>query len=519
MRKNKIIGISLAGAMLFSSIAFAGEVGNNTEPIKPIPISAPITAAFDLGIAKDIQETDELVEINVQIPQIQGLKDLSFQEQLNKEISNNILGEIEEIKAQAREAAELAEKEGWEHRTHTLQIDFALKENGPILSFLVNSYSYTGGANGITRIDTYNINTITNQQLRLQDLFKPEADYQTIINEIILNQIGEQEKDQDKMYFTGEMGFETIGEEQDFYIEDDHLVILFQKYEIAPGAMGTPEFKIPMASLGDILLHGEEAKEQITYLSFTGTVQEIDQGDQRQILWLKDENGNPATFVITDDTYLVQGEKIAQGDQIIGFYDPRKPMLMIYPPRYNVEVVALVKDGQNFQVDSFDENLISSNGFLKLNISEDTVIITKDGTPYEGKLQGKILAVLYGASTKSIPAQTVPDKIVVLGNVQQEPGPDIFVDEATMAITVNGDELLDIKAYTDEDGTVMVPLRAVAEALGQKVVWHEENQSIAVDNAILKLGVDSYQVLEQEEKLPTAPVMKDYKVFVPVEFF
>lgn len=37
--------------------------------------------------------------------------------------------------------------------------------------------------------------------------------------------------------------FKGIDDEQGFYIENGEVVILFPKYSIAPGAMGTPEFR------------------------------------------------------------------------------------------------------------------------------------------------------------------------------------------------------------------------------------------------------------------------------------
>ena len=48
-------------------------------------------------------------------------------------------------------------------------------------------------------------------------------------------------------FFSGEMGgFSGVSEDQRFYInEDGNAVIVFEKYEIAPGASGTLEFEIP----------------------------------------------------------------------------------------------------------------------------------------------------------------------------------------------------------------------------------------------------------------------------------
>jgi hypothetical protein len=75
----------------------------------------------------------------------------------------------------------------------------------------------------------------------------------------------------------------------------------------------------------------------------------------------------------------------------------------------------MVKDlpYQNVKADYFNSQLVSSDGALKLNIVPSTHIILKNDQPYNGSLMNRNLIVLYGASTKSIPAQTTPYKIIV----------------------------------------------------------------------------------------------------------
>lgn len=53
---------------------------------------------------------------------------------------------------------------------------------------------------------------------------------------------------------------------------------------------------------------------------------------------------------------------------------------------------------------------------LKLNINKDTLIVSKEGKEFKGDLTNRKLAVIYGTSTRSIPAQTNPYKVVVLSD-------------------------------------------------------------------------------------------------------
>ena len=49
-------------------------------------------------------------------------------------------------------------------------------------------------------------------------------------------------------------GFEKIADDQNFYINNEgNIVICFDKYEVAAGAQGSPEFVIPEDVVADIL--------------------------------------------------------------------------------------------------------------------------------------------------------------------------------------------------------------------------------------------------------------------------
>ena len=80
-----------------------------------------------------------------------------------------------------------------------------------------------------------------NSEITLEDLLGP--DYINIANESIKAQIA---SDSSGLYFDEEMGgFTTITPETNFYInEAGNPIIVFQKYEIAAGAAGMPEFEI-----------------------------------------------------------------------------------------------------------------------------------------------------------------------------------------------------------------------------------------------------------------------------------
>lgn len=133
-----------------------------------------------------------------------------------------------------------------------------------------------------------------------------------------------------------------------------------------------------------------------------------------KLMTVQYSNGDIVNFVVSPTTYFVDNVMIRVGDAIIGFYDLNAPVPLIYPPQYRAIVMARLIQNQNVKVDFFNNQLISSDGTLKLVISPLTQIIQENGQAFTANPSNRNLIVVFGASTKSIPAQTVPYKIIVM---------------------------------------------------------------------------------------------------------
>ncbi|MHA6261164.1 hypothetical protein ACXYMX_14855 [Sporosarcina sp. CAU 1771] len=161
----------------------------------------------------------------------------------------------------------------------------------------------------------------------------------------------------------------------------------------------------------------------MNFQSFSGTVTSISD------FWVtpSDENGgcyklfevnngvdSIVNFVVGPNTYFVDHEMIFVGDPVIGFYDADVPVPMIYPPQYQAVVMAISSPMQNVKVDYFNNQLLSSDGSLRLNISAETQIVLENGQSFNRNPANRYLTVVYGATTRSIPAQTTPSQIIVM---------------------------------------------------------------------------------------------------------
>lgn len=132
-----------------------------------------------------------------------------------------------------------------------------------------------------------------------------------------------------------------------------------------------------------------------------------------KLLSVENETGALVNFIVSPNTYFVDHVMVAVGDQVTGYYDGNAPVPLIYPPQYQALVIVKESPYQNVKLDYFNSQLVSSDGLLKLNISPNTSIVLKNGQSFTKNPANRNLIVIYGPTTKSIPAQTTPYKLIV----------------------------------------------------------------------------------------------------------
>lgn len=329
----------------------------------------------------------------------------------------------------------------------------------------------------------------------------------------------------------------------------------------APDAMPTPEIQ------GDIMvLNGEETDvaapvETASYISVDVTVVKTDSDVDGIIKTTtdvnnKDDQNNTVNLKITDDTLVYDnlGNKkalsdLTDGSKITVFTGSYEPTPLILPVQYTANVIIINGDQEgNVNVDTYladEEGYTNAANNLNIAAADDTKIVDKDEKEYKGDLDKNDLIVFYGASTKSIPAQTTPTKVVVLGenefalkqieaakNATPAPtaAPETTVaPEVTEAPQVSYAGLVNVvigdKNVSDvyaKDNTTMVPLREVAEAAGFTVTWDAENRAVILNDGVysLKIGENSYVKGKMMPlTLSAAPEIVNDLTYVPAEFF
>ena len=125
---------------------------------------------------------------------------------------------------------------------------------------------------------------------------------------------------------------------------------------------------------------------------------------------------------------------------------------------------------------------VSVTGDVLLRLGADTEYLAAPGwekTPVSGAdiVPGTRLLSWYSAATMSIPAQAAPHKVMVFPSAYSG-----WVSADGLQVSVNGTALSleGASAPRVEAGRLMVPVRALAEALGCEVTWEAYTNQVSV---------------------------------------
>jgi hypothetical protein len=236
--------------LLFLKLIFLGIAASSfiyinvpiqSQEIKPISQEITIT---DIKIKED----HEALKVDMVFPLIQGIKDMQVEEKINQTIKKDVLNFKNQLQTESEEYLQSARNEGWEIRKYEAFTYYIVHyQRDDLLSLSVFYYQYTLGAHGYTLQRTYNFNLVNGEEILLNDILKEKKDYIDIINQEIKRQIELSPQE----YFSEWSVFQSISEEQPFYLIEDGIVVYFGLYEIAPYSSGIRYFEILYSLFGN----------------------------------------------------------------------------------------------------------------------------------------------------------------------------------------------------------------------------------------------------------------------------
>ncbi len=227
---------------LNTSEAFAKTMVN-------IPVVGPLAKILTV---RSYTTVDQDKTVSVHVPGIHG--EDGFTKQVNAEIEKIVTQHVQEAEqrvAEYKEAFIATGGTGEEFAAKHIKVDVQYRvpyASEEILSLVITANE--NWTNAYHEQYYYNLDLQKHTFLTLQDVLGEQ--YVEIANASIRQQMQERmDKDPQASYFTPEMGgFTTVSEQSHFYLnKGGNPVIVFQKYEIAPGSMGVQEFEIKSNTL------------------------------------------------------------------------------------------------------------------------------------------------------------------------------------------------------------------------------------------------------------------------------
>ena len=212
--------------------------------LEPIPVIGDIVRVVTI---RNYFYSDDKHEMDIDVPKIEGDNDAA--ENINQDIAKL----TETLVEQFYEDVELIGDEGHS----SIYLDYETVTNTDTwFTLKIRVHEAAGSSNTYYRF--YHIDKRTNEIVKLGDLAKDNSFYDVLVKEIKRQMKLQMENDSSVVYWLDDSiigkDFVSLTENHNFYWNDNgDLVIIFDKYEVCPGAMGTPEFVIDKGVFMDVL--------------------------------------------------------------------------------------------------------------------------------------------------------------------------------------------------------------------------------------------------------------------------
>lgn len=270
-KNQKVVRIFRTVAAAAAGLLVCMTVGLNTSEAFAMEMSRmPVIGSLAKVLTiRSYHGTEGDLEIDMDVPEISkeqtALAETETAPEADKftgDINAEIQKIVDDYMAEAKEEFEAYKEaffatggteEEWGGRTMDIDVDYTVKyEKDNILS--LELITAKGWVSAQEEHYFYNLDLAADKYLTLEELLG--ADYVEVANASIRQQIKDRIlADENAIYFgfnaEGEAapedieGFTTVTPDTEFYVnENGNVVIVFEKYEVAPGYMGMQEFEI-----------------------------------------------------------------------------------------------------------------------------------------------------------------------------------------------------------------------------------------------------------------------------------
>ena len=243
--KTIIIGLAVIFALALIYLGFA----NKNAPTPGDQAGTNLTSpAGPTVIAKQDNEDAGVYEIKVQYPEFSGVSNAAI---LNANIRDNVMNQVTQFKSDeaANAIKELSAKSSF-------QIEYSVGMlTADIASVKFTTFYYIRGmAHPATQIWTVNYDFMDGKPIDIEDLFDPGADYLHALQAAAKPAITQKLQAEDAYIpdFVDQGTAPKAVNYSSFTLRKDKLTIIFNQYQVAPGAAGDSSIEIPFSAFASV---------------------------------------------------------------------------------------------------------------------------------------------------------------------------------------------------------------------------------------------------------------------------
>ena len=215
------------------------------QTLEQIPVIGDIVRVVTI---RNYFYADDKHEMNIDVPQIEG-EDSEAVDYINKDVSELTTALVNQF----YKDLEITGNNGY----GSIRVDYEATTNTERWFTLKLSVNETAASSN-SYFKFYHIDKKQGRIVELGDLFNTDKFSDILVAEIKMQMQEQMANDKNISYWINNSGigedFAAVSADQNFYWnENGDLVIIFDKYEVGPGSMGTPEFVIDKGVIRDIL--------------------------------------------------------------------------------------------------------------------------------------------------------------------------------------------------------------------------------------------------------------------------
>lgn len=207
--------------------------------------------SFELTDGDHITEENEHWSLDLVVPVVSGMEDKAAEEELNKHFSDYAAGiksDFEDMRSTVQASIDAG---GNPHFSYQYSYK-VLTDTDDVFAFQTEKLFVA--ASGTSTYEFWNLDKNTGLQLKWSDVV-PDGAMQTI-HDLILAEMISMNANGSGAFYTNDNSLDaalkTVPSTNSWYLNSDgDLVIVFDKYEVAVGVMGNPQFVIDRAKLSE----------------------------------------------------------------------------------------------------------------------------------------------------------------------------------------------------------------------------------------------------------------------------